>query len=61
MKSQVQTKKKVWIEKFQHVRYLKTQESTTRKPLADHNGIHCEGDRFGYVVEWQVEEQRPTH
>ena len=28
------------------------------KPCADKKGIHCTGDKFGYVVDWQISEKK---
>ena len=58
MKTQSKTEKKTWIEQFHQVRYLKTNETVPHKPLTDHNGIHCEGDKFGYICDWQVDEKK---
>lgn len=26
------------------------------KPFTSQKGLHCEGDQFGYVVEWEIHE-----
>jgi len=58
MKKKLQAEKNTWIEKFHHVRHFSTDETTQHKPLADKKGIHCEGNRFDYIVEWQVDEKK---
>ena len=43
-----------------HVRnypYLRTKNQTYYEPLLDQKGIHCEGDQFGYVVDWEIVEE----
>jgi hypothetical protein len=40
------------------VHYLHSGNTSLYKPYADHKGIHCAGDRFGYVVEWQITEKK---
>lgn len=32
--------------------------NTTYKPYSDNKGIHCAGDCFGYVVDWQITEKK---
>lgn len=41
-----------------HVHYLRTGNTTMHKPFASQKGIHCVGDKFGYVVDWQVSEKK---
>ena len=40
------------------VHYLHTGNTSIYKPYADHKGIHCSGDRFGYIVDWQITEKK---
>lgn len=42
------------------VHYLQTGDTALYKPYADQNGIHCTGDRFGYIVDWQVTERKTS-
>lgn len=32
--------------------------NTTYKPYSDDKGIHCAGDRFGYIVDWEITEKK---
>lgn len=41
--------------------YLHMGNTTLHKPYADKNGIHCAGDRFGYIVDWQLTEKKSEH
>ncbi|RKD91005.1 hypothetical protein [Mangrovibacterium diazotrophicum] len=59
MKTKMQTKKKSWIDQFHHVRYFSANENKLNQLMANHNGIHCEGDKFEYIVDWQVGEKKP--
>jgi|GEM_PF-6311089 len=40
------------------IRYLHFGNTTLYKPYADNKGIHCAGDRFGYIVDWQIPEKK---
>ncbi|WP_372776834.1 hypothetical protein [Mangrovibacterium sp.] len=37
-----------------HVHYLHMKTDITHKPCRDSNGIHCTGDKFQYIVDWQI-------
>jgi len=54
MRTKMQTKKKSWTEQFHHVRHFSTNENKLNRLMADNDGIHCEGDKFEYIVDWQV-------
>ena len=41
-----------------HIHYLRTGSKKQHKPYADNKGIHCTGDSFGYIVDWQVSEEK---
>ena len=45
-------------ERLHRVHYLKTDNKRLYKPFTDKKGLHCEGDRFGYVVDWQISEKK---
>ncbi|MGV8093399.1 MAG: hypothetical protein AB2L24_16185 [Mangrovibacterium sp.] len=40
------------------VRGLHMGNPSLYKPYADHKGIHCAGEWFGYIVEWQITEKK---
>lgn len=40
------------------IHYLRGGNTSVYKPYADVKGIHCSGDRFGYIVDWQVSEKK---
>ncbi|MEN6453813.1 MAG: hypothetical protein ABFD10_06100 [Prolixibacteraceae bacterium] len=40
------------------IHYLRVGNTALYKPYADMKGIHCAGDRFGYIVDWQVTEKK---
>lgn len=41
-----------------HVEYRKIGDTMTHKPFPNKKGIHCEGDKFGYIVDWQISEKK---
>lgn len=52
-------KKKTNIpDQMQHPAYLKTPSSNLYVPSINQKGIHCEGDRFDYVVPWEISEKK---
>jgi hypothetical protein len=55
-------KKRDWLDHLDHVRYFTSKGSEPYKPMHEKNGIHCTGDRFNYIVDWQVgeKEQKPS-
>ena len=57
MRTKMQTKKKSWIEQFHYVRYFSANENK-QNVMSDHDGIHSEGDKFEYIVDWQVGEKK---
>lgn len=40
------------------IHYLHIGNTTLHKPYADKKGIHCAGDSFGYIVDWQITEKK---
>jgi len=58
MKQKLQTEKNAWIEEFHRIRHFSTDETSQHKPMAGKNGIRCEGNRFDYIVEWQVDKKK---
>ena len=51
------TTSKFSVKSYQRVDYLRTG-NIIRKPLSDQQGIHCTGNKLGYIVDWQVSEQK---
>jgi hypothetical protein len=43
-------------EKEQHIPNPRTGSNQLYRPCADKKGLHCEGDQFGYVVDWEITE-----
>jgi hypothetical protein len=43
------------------IHYLRIGNTALYKPYTDNKGIHCAGDRFGYIVDWQITEQKGDH
>jgi len=56
MKTQLQPKKRSWLDHLDHVRYFTSKGNEPHKPLHEKNGIYCTGDKFNYIVDWQVGE-----
>ncbi|MGQ8337707.1 hypothetical protein ACUNWD_14250 [Sunxiuqinia sp. A32] len=55
--SLVSSKKRIHIPSHVHKpNYLRTKKTTVYEPSMNQKGIHCEGDRFGYVVDWEIYE-----
>lgn len=46
------------MEKVHRVHYLKDDSQRLYKPCPDKKGLHCRGERFGYVVDWQISEKK---
>lgn len=44
--------------KNHHVHYLHMKTEITHKPSRDNKGIHCTGDKFQYIVDWQIANRR---
>ena len=40
------------------IHYLHFGNTALYKPYTDNRGIHCAGDRFGYIVDWQIPEKK---
>ena len=49
---------KFQFEKEQHIPNRRTGSNRLYRPCADKKGLHCEGDQFGYVVDWEITENR---
>ncbi len=58
MTFKTRVKSNPYMNSVQHVHYLRTGNSIEHRPCTDKKGIHCEGDKFGYVVDWQVSEKK---
>ena len=60
MKRKVTFSNNLHPEKEQHIPYSRSLKAGSRlyRPCADNKGLHCEGDRFGYVVEWEIMEEK---
>ncbi len=43
------------------IHYLHSGNTSVYKPYSDNKGIHCSGDRFSYVVDWQITEKRGAY
>lgn len=57
MKTQLYSKKRSWLDQLDHVRYFTSKGSEPHHPLHEKNGIHCAGEKFNYIVDWQVNEK----
>ena len=58
MKTLISEKKRPRMAKVHHEPFVKSTDSVLYKPCADKKGLHCEGDQFGYVVDWQISEKK---
>lgn len=60
MKTQMQTKprQKTWMDQLNHIRYLHALDHSTRQPMTDKKGIRCVGEECGFIVDWQVDENK---
>ena len=38
--------------------YLRSRNRTLYVPSINQKGIHCEGDRFDYVVPWEITKKK---
>ncbi|WP_372776835.1 hypothetical protein [Mangrovibacterium sp.] len=54
MKVQFQTQAKTNIKSPQQDQHLRNKSTKPHYPLPTSSGLRCEGDRFGYIVDWQV-------
>jgi len=51
----VSSRKKVIIPSHVHKpSYLRSKKTTVYEPSMDKKGIHCEGERFDYIVDWEI-------
>lgn len=57
MKKQADSKKSFSVD-LHHVHYLHMGNAAIHKPFSDKKGIHCVGDKFDYVVAWQVPDKK---
>ena len=44
--------------KVQQVHYLRIGTKINYTPCKERNGIRCTGDKFDYIVAWQIDEKR---
>ena len=58
MKTLISEKNNPHMEKVHRVHYSKTDNNQLYQPCTDKKGIHCEGNQFGYVVDWQITEKK---
>ncbi len=58
MKPITSSRRTTYIPNLHHIHYLRTGNSSLHKPSEDNKGLHCTGDRFGYIVDWQVSEKK---
>ena len=58
MKKQIAFSNNFHYEKQPHIPNSRTDSNRLYRPCADKKGLHCEGDQFGYVVDWEVTEKR---
>ena len=54
MKSIEPTQKKNVSSNLNRVHYLHFGDTSPHRPCPHPNGIHCEGEKFGYIVDWEV-------
>ena len=58
MKTRMKTISNPRIDKIYHSNYYQSITNHTHRPCADKKGLHCEGDKFGYVVAWEIHENK---
>lgn len=58
MKRQIEPIPTSYRDHMHPIHYLHTGNTRLHKPYADKNGIHCAGDRFGYIVDWEITEKK---
>jgi len=44
--------------KVHHVNYLRMGNNASHTPCKGAKGIHCTGDKFDFIVDWQVNKQK---
>ena len=50
------SRKSVYINEFKIIQKIRNQGKKTYTPKKDSKGIHCDGEKFGFVVSWEVRE-----
>ena len=58
MKTRIISKNNSRMEDIIHVDYRRTSSNRLYKPCTNKKGLHCEGDQFGYVVDWQITDKK---
>jgi hypothetical protein len=58
MKSRIDSTPSSFMNHEHPVHYLHMGSTILHQPYADKKGIHCAGDKFGYIVDWQITEKK---
>ncbi len=57
MEVKVSSIKKRQLKKAQEIHQLGNRNKRLYRPCPDKKGLHCEGERFDFVVNWEVREK----
>jgi hypothetical protein len=57
MEAKVNSIKKRELKKAQKIHQLGNRNKKLYHPCAGKDGLHCEGERFDFVVNWEVHEK----
>jgi len=58
MKTELQSKKRSWLDQLDHIRHFSAKSTEPLKPMKEKDGIHCVGEQYGYIVDWQIDEKK---